>query len=79
MSILLEFLFDYIFAGILRLTGEAVLFAVTFGRRKPQWKRSLDETDERRRFLGSPVLWTGLAFWVLVLFLLSRIASLWEG
>ncbi len=47
-------------------TGEALLWALSGGRRRPQWK-TLEEDDSAWDMFFRSSVWLGAAFWVVVL------------
>ena len=46
------------------LTGELVLFAITFGHHKPRWDLYTSERPSRFVLLSDVSTWIGLAFWI---------------
>jgi hypothetical protein len=49
------------------LTGEIVLFAITFGRHRPRWDLYGSERPARFILLSDLSTWIGLVFWIVVL------------
>ncbi len=58
----LGFLVETLFGIFFRGTGEIILYLVTLGKRKPQWKRLAEKRSPFEPF-RSPTAWLGFAAW----------------
>lgn len=65
---IIKIIFGAILQMFLVATGEAVLFVLTFGRRKPRWDLYTNEN------LGKFFLFTELSGWVGITFWIATIA-----
>ena len=70
---ILRFLFELIVEFFLFYTGEIVLFVLTFGKKKPRWNYCADESPSKWVIFTELSTWIGIAFWLLVAWLINRV------
>ena len=73
---ILRFLFELIVELLLFYTGEIVLFVLfilTFGKKKPRWNYYTDEFPSKWAILTELSTWIGIAFCLLVAWLINRV------
>jgi hypothetical protein len=70
---ILRFLFELIVEFFFFYTGEIVLFILTFEKRKPRWNYYADESPSKWAILTELSTWIGIAFWLLVAWLINRV------
>lgn len=66
-------LFRLIFEGLFTLTGEVVLWVLSFGRRKPRWDLYVNERPMKFYLMNDASLYIGIAFWVLTVIVVHRL------
>ena len=70
---ILRFLFELIVELLLFYTGEIVLFILTFGKKKPRWNYYTDESPSKWVIFTELSTWIGIAFWLLIAWLVNRV------
>ena len=68
-----RFVLDVLVEGFFFYTGEIALFIVTLGKRKPRWDYYVDESPSKWVIFTEISTWIGVAFWILVAWLISSI------
>jgi hypothetical protein len=69
----LRFLFELIVEFFFFYTGEIVLFILAFGKKKPRWNYYADESPSKWAILTELSTWLGIAFWLLIAWLINRV------
>jgi hypothetical protein len=62
-----EFVFHFVFEILFTLTGEIVLYLITFTKHKPRWDLYTEESPSRFVIFSEISLWIGMAFWIAVI------------
>ncbi len=68
ISSIFQVIFEIFFMG----TGEILLFIITFGKRKPIWKRDSNESTAKIFILFDFSVIIGFVFWVFVAYLIFK-------
>lgn len=67
LEVVARFTFWLLVDVVAVVTGEAVLWALTFGRRKPRWDLYTSERPRGFVVLSELSFWVGIASWVLLI------------
>ena len=71
---MIEFLIRFVFEMGIHMTGEGVLYLVTFGRRKPEWLFDDSGESKTNPLFMETSFYIGLTTWIVIL---SLIAYIW--
>lgn len=66
ITVIFQVIFEVFFMG----TGEILLFIITFGKRKPVWKRDNNDSTVKTFILLDFSVIIGFVFWVFVAYLI---------
>ena len=59
--------FRIVFEGLFSLTGEIVLFVVSFGKRKPRWDLYVNERPLKFYVFNELSMYIGIVTWLILL------------
>lgn len=72
---IIKIIFGAIFQMLLVATGEAVLFVLTLGRRKPRWDLYTNENFGKFFLFTELSGWVGITFWIAIIALIVNHGS----
>ena len=69
---ILSFLFRLFIEVICFFTGEAVLYCLSIGNRKPRWDYYDNVSTTKFMIMTEISVWMGMAFWIFIIGIIAR-------